>query len=217
MASDRYKKILKKCKAVVENLPSYLQLALVLSIEAEAGDKSFWEPYVSCIVHQPSPTGWSRSKEEAETYLQSVGIIDDIPDWEQRYSDAKEAIEAQVKVLREGWGRELGIERRRFRWALGHVLSRCFGDDDVVGLAPFIDLMNHSCYAPPPQGMTGEDGSVRMYVPALWDDEPREVKAGEEVLISYVARTDPMTAYLSFGFIPEELLPEREDPFPALP
>lgn len=76
-------------------------------------------------------------------------------------------------MLREGWGRTLCIERKRFRWALGHVLSRCFGDDDVVGLAPFIDLMNHSSYAPAPEGMTCDDGSVVMYVPAVWDGEPR--------------------------------------------
>lgn len=43
------------------------------------------------------------------------------------------------------------------------------------------------------------------------------MEAGEEVFISYVARTDPMTAYLSFGFVPEELLPKKIDTFPSLP
>ena len=118
-------------------------------------------------------------------------------------------------LLREGWGRPLNLRRSRLRWALGHVLSRCFGDDEVVGLAPFIDLMNHACEAPAPRAMEQEDGSVNVTVPARWGDAPREVAAGEEVFISYVARTDPLTAFLSFGFVPEELLPKGPDGMPV--
>ena len=202
---------------VVDRLPAHLQLALVLAIEAEAGDKSFWWPYISCIETQPAPNGWALSKEAVERYLDKAGLLADIPDWEDRFEQAVTAIEGQVKVLREGWGRALGIKRDRLRWAIGHVLSRCFGDSEVVGLAPFIDLFNHSSHASPPEGSEGAEGAVVMNVVAKWGDEPRDVDSGEEVFISYVARTDPMTAFLSFGFIPEELLPHKPDPNPILP
>lgn len=165
--------------------------------------------------------------------------IDDegAPEWETRWRDARRAIDGQVDLLRKGWGRDLGLSRARLRWALGHVLSRCFGDDDLVGLAPYLDLLNHSRLAPAPQprelgsgGSRGSDSAVSprggravppayledggplcVEVPARWGGVPRGLDEGEELCISYVARTDAVTAYINFGFVPEECRPRRTD------
>ena len=60
LGTDRYQRLLKKSKAVVDHLPAYLQLALVLAIEAEAGTASFWAPYINCIRDQREPNGWAK-------------------------------------------------------------------------------------------------------------------------------------------------------------
>ena len=51
-----------------------------------------------------------------------------------------------------------------------------------------------------------EDGRHFVFVSSIWDDEPRPLKAGDEVFISYMASTPPLTAFLNLGFVPEELL-----------
>lgn len=96
LGSDRYRKLLKKSKAVVDTLPAYMQLALVLCIEAEAGEKSFWYPYIQCLDQQNVPNGWAMSKEEAEGVLTKLGVTRAVPEWETKLVEASEAIEAQV-------------------------------------------------------------------------------------------------------------------------
>lgn len=49
-----------------------------------------------------------------------------------------------------------------------------------------------------------------MFVSSVWDDEARPLAAGDELFISYLAATPPLTAFLNLGFVPEELLKSKE-------
>lgn len=51
-----------------------------------------------------------------------------------------------------------------------------------------------------------EDGKPFVFVSSIWDDQPRPLAAGDELFISYMASTPPLTAFLNLGFVPEELL-----------
>ena len=51
-----------------------------------------------------------------------------------------------------------------------------------------------------------EDGKPFVFVSSIWDDQPKPLAAGDEVFISYMASTPPLTAFLNLGFVPEELL-----------
>ena len=51
-----------------------------------------------------------------------------------------------------------------------------------------------------------EDGKPFVFVSSIWDDQPRPLVAGDELFISYMANTPPLTAFLNLGFVPEELL-----------
>lgn len=50
------------------------------------------------------------------------------------------------------------------------------------------------------------DGRQFVFVSSVWDDTPRPLKAGDEIFISYMANTPPVTALLNLGFVPEELV-----------
>ncbi len=50
------------------------------------------------------------------------------------------------------------------------------------------------------------DGRPFVSVSSVWDDAQHPLKAGDEVFISYMANTPPVTAFLNLGFVPEELL-----------
>lgn len=54
-----------------------------------------------------------------------------------------------------------------------------------------------------------EDGKAFVFVSSIWDDQPRPLTAGDELFISYMASTPPLTAFLNLGFVPEELLDPR--------
>lgn len=51
-----------------------------------------------------------------------------------------------------------------------------------------------------------EDGKPFVFVSSIWDDQPKPLAAGDELFISYMASTPPLTAFLNLGFVPEELL-----------
>lgn len=51
-----------------------------------------------------------------------------------------------------------------------------------------------------------EDGRPFVFVSSIWDNRPRSLAAGDELFISYMASTPPLTAFLNLGFVPEELL-----------
>lgn len=142
--------------------------------------------------------------------LERVGRLRD-PAWIQAIAGAAVAVDRQCRGLAGAYGTALGgIEPPLLRWALGQVVSRAFGGQEQLGLAPFIDLCNHQADFLPPSGgkdaETGEDAALVHL--------PRDLAAGEEVFISYIAREAPeasraraaLDAFLNFGFVPPELV-----------
>eukprot|EP00191_Tetraselmis_sp_GSL018_P001718 CAMPEP_0177606958 /NCGR_PEP_ID=MMETSP0419_2-20121207/17619_1 /TAXON_ID=582737 /ORGANISM="Tetraselmis sp., Strain GSL018" /LENGTH=122 /DNA_ID=CAMNT_0019101423 /DNA_START=1766 /DNA_END=2134 /DNA_ORIENTATION=+ len=102
---------------------------------------------------------------------------------------------------------------------MGQVASRAFGSPgNALGMAPYIDLMNHSSSGPCPTWdplrlirrrcrgrFVSDDGEVLFYVPSVRDGLPRALERGDEVFINYIgSNADPVKVFLSFGFLPEE-------------
>ena len=68
-----------------------------------------------------------QSKEEVQYYLESQGLLGEIPDWEKKWQDAKDAIEAQVG---QGPERAAAMQLRRHSCRTSRELPRrcgCFG------------------------------------------------------------------------------------------
>ena len=91
---------------------------------------------------------------------------------------------------------------------------RCYGSDEGLALLPGIDLFNHSPRAATPREWVATD-SHGQEVPACallaeYDGAAAAVAAGEEFFVSYsMAKTTLQDAFLTFGFVPSELLPRR--------
>ena len=106
----------------------------------------------------------------------------------------------------------------------GQVLSRAFGSEDALGLAPLIDLLNHRQGAARPAAIAfradkenaGEQGSdddpqdVCVCVTSSQDGRPLALAQGDELCISYVGgrrnQAGRINALLNFGFVPSELM-----------
>lgn len=101
------------------------------------------------------------------------------------------------------------------------VLSRSFGHEPDVALAPYIDLCNHRQGSPQPGAFTrdapeggAEQGEqeeeVYAFVESSFGGRPLALAAGDEVYISYVAsNAAAKQAFLNLGFVPPELLRPR--------
>lgn len=91
-----------------------------------------------------------------------------------------------------------------------------------MGLAPYIDLCNHSAghQRPTPADLAGDDpeaagsnsadqgasSDVVVWVANSLEGQVRPLRAGQELYITYVANCSPLQAWLNFGFVPPELL-----------
>ena len=89
------------------------------------------------------------------------------------------------------------------------VISRAFSSHPELGLAPFIDLMNHRAGTDHPEPVrvnSDEDDDVFFYVTSANDGYPAALVAGDELSIQYIdGRATPKEAFLSYGFVPPEL------------
>lgn len=74
---------------------------------------------------------------------------------------ARESVQVQCRGLHKSFGDVLGLSCEDIVWGLGHVMSRAFGTTPDVGLAPFIDMINHQQHAAKPAGIIMDDDEVR--------------------------------------------------------
>lgn len=155
--------------------------------EKAIGAESFWEPYIRTLPAE-IPCGWAQSPYAwAETAiaiasafpkgLSESEIIRDL-------ATARIAIDTQCKTIWEAWGDLLDVPSASdLRWGFGQAVSRCFGNDEECALAPYIDLCNHTVDGLRPTG----SGDFYAVVPAV-NGEPRGLRAGEELYISYSSK-----------------------------
>lgn len=88
------------------------------------------------------------------------------------------------------------------------VLSRSFGREPDVGLAPYIDLCNHRHGAAKPGGFVDEaTGQAYACISASLYGKPTAMAVGDELFVSYSEAANPLQAFLNLGFVPPELLP----------
>lgn len=90
-----------------------------------------------------------------------------------------------------------------WRWAMGVVLSRTFFLDGATRLVPFVDFVNHdpTCGQEVSVGAAGMIGLAGKAVKIVTD---RAYKAGEEVMVTYGARSG--AEYLEeYGFVPADV------------
>lgn len=69
--------------------------------------------------------------------------------WERAVRDAARYARSQAAEAVERYGAALGLSEDDVLWAMGMVSSRCLGDPP--GMAPLVDLLNHSSPAMHPQ------------------------------------------------------------------
>ncbi|KAL0023407.1 hypothetical protein WJX79_006595 [Trebouxia sp. C0005] len=214
LAKEKLAPILKAANLPsLEELDAVLPLALFLAYERNKGQGSFWQPYLGLLPEQPG-CAWLMHPEELTQALQQVKQLvgAEAQDWESKVQDAKDAVNFQASAMATAYSKELNVSADDILWGMGQVLSRCFGQEPDLAMLPFTDLCNHSSHAMAPNSYTGtEDSRPFVFVSSVWDNEPRPLATGDELFISYMAATPPLTAFLNLGFVPEELLSQRFD------
>ncbi|EFJ52359.1 hypothetical protein VOLCADRAFT_116001 [Volvox carteri f. nagariensis] len=190
-----------------KELPGAVQLALLLAVERQRGDRSFWAPYIRSLP-AAVPCAWALSDQDLRLALAAVGP--GAEGWEQAVSVARRGVYQRAEHVVQRYGKHLPVELSvdDVTWALGQVFSRSFGRDPDIALAPYIDLCNHRQGAPRADGFVDElDGLSYAFVKSSSFGEPRALGAGDEVYVSYVeAGCDPLAAFLNLGFVPPEML-----------
>ncbi|GLC41194.1 hypothetical protein PLESTB_001528200 [Pleodorina starrii] len=191
-----------------EDLPGAVQLAVLLAVERQRGDDSFWAPYVRSLPASP-PCAWALTDAELSRALAALGP--GTAGWERAVAAARRSVYQRAEQTVQRYGRHLPGELSAddVVWAMGQVLSRSFGREPDVALAPYIDLCNHRHGAPRPGGFVDEqDGVSYAFVESSSFGEPRALLAGDEVYVSYIAAGgDPLSTFLNLGFVPPELQP----------
>ncbi|GIL45864.1 hypothetical protein Vafri_3000 [Volvox africanus] len=199
-----------------KELPGAVQLAVLLAMERRRGEDSFWAPYIRSLPSDV-PCAWALCDDDLQKMLAALGP--GAEDWSHAVAAARSSVHQRAEHAVKRYGKhllaELSVED--VVWALGQVLSRSFGNDPDIALAPFIDLCNHRHGAPRPGGFVDErDGVSYAFIASSSNnnnsscERVHALAAGEEVYISYVmAKADPLTTFLNLGFVPPELLPLR--------
>lgn len=101
-----------------------LLLALFLATERQKGAASAWWPYVAALSDDP-PCGWALAPHQLDASLAALGSL--AGGWAPRVHAAAAAVQQRCEAAAQSYGDELGVSAGDVRWALGHVVSRCFG------------------------------------------------------------------------------------------
>lgn len=193
--------LLANSKPPLSHLEGAEQLAVILALERNKGLKSFWYPYINALPTLP-PCGWQMPPQELHRELDKFGAA--ASTWPEKMAYLRSNIRHRATVVERTYGDLLRISADDFFWAIGQVLSRSFGAAQDLGLAPYIDLLNHKQGAHKP-ALVDVHGEPYVYVTSSASDEPWELNVGDELCISYVTKTDPLLAFSNFGFVPPEL------------
>eukprot|EP00193_Tetraselmis_chui_P015526 CAMPEP_0177778182 /NCGR_PEP_ID=MMETSP0491_2-20121128/15810_1 /TAXON_ID=63592 /ORGANISM="Tetraselmis chuii, Strain PLY429" /LENGTH=265 /DNA_ID=CAMNT_0019297423 /DNA_START=342 /DNA_END=1140 /DNA_ORIENTATION=+ len=180
------------------------QLAMLLAHERSKGGYSFYAPYIDMLPSKP-PCAWLMDEEELDAKFQHLRESRklDCGTFRDLVTSTRSAMAKQSDTLAVRFGRELSITSADIVWAMGQVLSRCFGNiQEGVGMAPYIDLMNHDALATKPSGYMDDDGKEFVFVPSVFNGVPRALTPGDEIFISYATLKAPSEMLMSFGFVP---------------
>lgn len=101
-----------------------LLLALLLAAERRAGSSSPWWPYIAALPRD-IPCGWALSPIQLEAALEDLGGLS--AGWRPQVQAAATAVQQRCEAAAAAYGAPLGVAAEDVRWALGHVVSRCFG------------------------------------------------------------------------------------------
>lgn len=101
-----------------------LLLALLLAAERRQGAASFWAPYIASLPDDV-PTGWALPPQQLAAELAALGRLAE--GWQPRVAAAAAAVRQRAEAAEAAYGEALGVTAGDVRWAVGHVLSRCFG------------------------------------------------------------------------------------------
>mmetsp|Transcript_37754 Transcript_37754/g.52427 ORF Transcript_37754/g.52427 Transcript_37754/m.52427 type:complete len:347 (-) Transcript_37754:140-1180(-) len=192
------------------------QLAILLAHEKfHLGEESFYHPYVDILPARP-PCAWAKSDEELESALHAALSHSETlwdkhaHDWREHTKSTRSKFHQHAQGVEGRYKDFFNIDSAGFLWAMGHVLSRSFSSHPQLGLAPFIDLLNHHPAASHPElvQVQEEEGVEEFfyYVTSAKDGEVQPIQYGEELHIKYHDYdTPPMEAFMSYGFVPDEL------------
>lgn len=82
-------------------------------------------PYIAALP-EGLPCGWALPPAELAATLAGLGSLAD--GWQPKIAAAAAALQQRCEAAAAAYGPELGgVTAAEVRWALGHVVSRCFG------------------------------------------------------------------------------------------
>ncbi|KAG2448771.1 hypothetical protein HYH02_006124 [Chlamydomonas schloesseri] len=197
-------------------LPAVTQLGMLVAVERARGDQSFWAPYIRSLPAAPS-CAWALPPQQLQEALAALGPMASAAGWDAAVERARAGVYARAEAAVRVYGRHLEVEVdvADVVWGMGQVLSRAYGREPELGLAPYIDLCNHTLGAPRPGGFTEEEeegGREVSYavIESSRYGKPLPLAVGDEVYVTYAADGgDPLAAFLNLGFVPPEMVLEQ--------
>lgn len=215
MTSDDAEAILFSRKPLFRlkpKLPAHARLAALLATERLKGNESRWHPYIVSLPDTPPNAWFYQSLSQLDARLDDLYAASSSPPLVPRIEWRKSIIHANLAMEKlsihciNTLGRQSQLVEQDLMWALGQVLSRAFGSDEGLALAPLIDLLNHQHGASKPFPMV-LDGKTYACVTSsrssLCHESLAAMDEGEELYISYVKSRpgDMLETFLNFGFI----------------
>lgn len=188
-----------------DTLNAGLALAALLADQRQKRARAFFAPYIESLPLQP-PCPWTLPPQQLDDAFQALGLDGQLErEWRAEVQQAAQHAQQQAQAAAAVLAPVHKLDPANIVWGMGQIASRAFGGFEDPGMAPFIDLMNHADQASHPLGV--EDGSlpcdgVHYAVFSLWQGQPRNLKPGQELFISYQVLDhgmSPLNVFLNFG------------------